>query len=183
MMSGIPEVLRDVWHSWTPRKQKAAEALAEGATYGAAATAAEISYRHLYRYRQDPEFIAVVDAFRSERLEDAKKRLTSATADAVQVLLDIVKDDSIDAKGRVAAAKAILDRTVPAGSDLTIRLAPPTAGTEAGEKIAEDEVWAVAMGVVGRRRGAAKVEPGDGADEPHLDPRPETPAAAGEDDA
>jgi hypothetical protein len=81
---------------WTPKRERAAVALAEGKTKSATAEEAGIDQKTLWRWLQDPEFDAEVDrlslmvgiASRAERLRICKRLVAQRVRDDVEIHSD-----------------------------------------------------------------------------------------------
>jgi hypothetical protein len=76
--------------------------LAAGATIKDAAAAAGVSERTGHRRLEDPEFCAKVDALRMAMLQGAVGQLAGGTAEAAQVLRELLKDKDPNTRGRFA---------------------------------------------------------------------------------
>lgn len=93
-----------------PRKREAAAlAMISSGTIAEAANAAGISQATLYRWRQEPEFQAIVNRVKSEALSNASNRLAALSTDAVSTLKDIADDKLTPPAQRVSAARTILE--------------------------------------------------------------------------
>jgi hypothetical protein len=88
------------------RKTAAVVTLARGGTVPAAAAAAAVSERTLYRWRADPGFAAEVSATRRQLLDEIVGGLADAGVDAVATLRSALEADSEAV--RVRAASLIL---------------------------------------------------------------------------
>jgi len=78
----------------------------------AAAEHAGISTNTLLRYLQDEDFQALYRQAKKEALRQAVSQLQSAAGEAVQVLRDVARDDTVSPSARVAAARTILDGAI-----------------------------------------------------------------------
>lgn len=94
----------------TPKQRAAIAALLAGETYGAAATAAQISPKTLFRWRADPVFVAELRAGQAELIRAATAALASAAHPAVNVLRAILEDPDARPGERIRAAAVILEQ-------------------------------------------------------------------------
>jgi hypothetical protein len=85
-----------------------AASIASGLSRQAAAAAAGVSERHLYRRLRDAAFRARVDAARAELLEQAVGRLSGLGARAAETLSSLMSE-KVPAAVRLGAAKATLE--------------------------------------------------------------------------
>jgi transposase-like protein len=93
-----------------PRKREAAAlALISSQTITEAAQAAGISESTLYRWRQEPEFQAIISRVKAEALDNASNRLAALSTDAVSTLQEIAGNKSMPPTQRVSAARAMLE--------------------------------------------------------------------------
>lgn len=92
----------------TGKQRMAVEALARGASIKAAATAAGVHDRTIYKWRQKPEFIAALRAVDAENLKELARQLTAASLDAIGVLASVMNNKATDPSTRVRAASEIL---------------------------------------------------------------------------
>lgn len=89
----------DQGFQWTPPREAAAFALAEGKTREEAAAAAEVTERTIYTWLQHPDFSAEVDrltmmtgiAVRAERLRQAKRIVAQLEGKTTKDLLEWLK--------------------------------------------------------------------------------------------
>jgi hypothetical protein len=96
---------------FTAKQQKVAIRLASGWTMRAAATEAGITYRTVHRWRQEPEFLALIERHRGVLIDRTLNKLAGAASKAVKTLqscLDSSESDSI----RVRSALGILDQLI-----------------------------------------------------------------------
>ena len=96
-----------------PRKQtKAITALLNHRTIGEAAEAVGVGQSTLFRWMQDSNFQRAYRDAKHRIVNHSITRLQQATGEAVETLVEIMKDDTKPASSRVACAKAILDLSV-----------------------------------------------------------------------
>lgn len=91
-----------------PSQRRAVDALARGASIKAAAAAAGVAERTVYKWRQTPEFVAALQAVDAANLKEMSRQLTAASLDAISVLADVVRNEKISASVRIRAAAEIL---------------------------------------------------------------------------
>jgi hypothetical protein len=87
--------------------ERAAVALAGGATVPAAAEAAGVAVKTLRRWRKDDRFAARVEAIRADVLSQATNRLTSSMTRAADKLDKLI--DAADEKIALQASKSTLE--------------------------------------------------------------------------
>jgi hypothetical protein len=97
-------------------------ALAAGATREDAAAIANVSASTVYRRLGDPEFVAALDARRSDVVETTTARLVAQTTAAVDTLAELL--DAEAPSMRLGAARALLEhaRRWIDGEDLARRI-------------------------------------------------------------
>lgn len=95
------------------RRQHAVSLLAAGVSQVDVAEELGVNQRTVRRWVAEPEFSAAVDAMSEAISSAALARIKALTGSAIEALGDIVHHAG-DPKDRIAAAKAILDRVVPA---------------------------------------------------------------------
>jgi len=89
--------------------RRAITALAGGATMPDAARRAGVGERTLYRWRAErPEFIAALRAADADQLQAAGRKLTSATDQALDVLIGVLNDPKAHVYARLRAADLVL---------------------------------------------------------------------------
>ncbi len=106
-MAGKADVL-------TPQQQKACVALLTETTIAAAAKAAGVGERTLYRWLDDATFAEAYRAARRKAVTQAVARLQQLSSGAVAVLAQVAADKHAPAHSRVAAASKILDLAIKA---------------------------------------------------------------------
>jgi hypothetical protein len=89
-------------------------ALLTARTIREAAARAEVSESTMYRRLKDPEFVAVYREARREVVQHATVRLQQALTDAIDALVEVVKDKAGNQNARVAAARVLLDQALRA---------------------------------------------------------------------
>jgi len=94
------------------RQEAAIAALLLHPTLKAAAKAAGIGEKTLWRWLQDEGFRAAYQAARQEAVSQAIARLQHVAGDAVDTLRDVAADSEAPPAARVSAAKAILDLVI-----------------------------------------------------------------------
>ncbi len=98
-----------------PRKgQQAIAALIEAPTIKEAASITGVGEATLFRWMQDSNFQSAYRDAKHRIVNHSITRLQQATGEAVETLVEIMKDDTKPASSRVACAKAILDLSVKA---------------------------------------------------------------------
>lgn len=99
-------------------------ALAQGKTRSAAAQAANVSERTVYRRLADTEFVAKVASARTEQVDLTTRRLEAAGFAAAETLVDLL-DPRESPSVRLAAARSVLDhgRAYRATQEVETRLA------------------------------------------------------------
>jgi hypothetical protein len=96
------------------QQQKAIAGLLNQPTISAAAQAAGVGERTLYRWLDDPTFAAAYRAARRQAVAQAIARLQQLSSGAVAVLAQVASDKSAPASSRVAAATKILELSIRA---------------------------------------------------------------------
>ena len=106
------------------KQEHALLALLTEATVEAAATKAGVNARTLFRWLNDPPFVAAYREARRQAVQRAIGRLQQAASDAVTTLRDVMTDAKAPAPARVNAAKSVLDLAIKAVEieDLTARI-------------------------------------------------------------
>lgn len=89
-------------------------ALMASRTIREAAARAEVSESTMYRRLKDAEFAAAYRDARREVMGHAVARLQQAASDAVDALVDVVRDTAGNQNARVAAARVLLDQALRA---------------------------------------------------------------------
>jgi DNA-binding MurR/RpiR family transcriptional regulator len=114
-----------------PRKgQQAIAALIEAPTIREAASIAGVGEATLFRWLQDTSFQNAYRDAKHRIVNHSITRLQQATGEAVETLVEIMKDEAKPASSRVACAKAILDMSVK-----TVELEDLVARIEALEEL------------------------------------------------
>jgi len=113
-------------------------ALACGATVEAAAQAAGLSKRTVYRRLKDPAFRQRLQDLRAEMVQRTAGTLTAAGGEAVKTLLALLKE-AIPPTVRLGAARAVLEigMKVRETAELEQRLAAVEAAAEARRQAGE----------------------------------------------
>ena len=109
----------------TRKQESAVSALIAHPTMKEAAQAAGVGETTLWRWLQLPEFERAYRQVRRETVKHAIVKLQSAAGQAVDVLTEIMNDQSTAVFARLAAAKAVLEISVKAVEleDLASRIA------------------------------------------------------------
>lgn len=92
----------------SPKQRAAIKALAGGANHDAAAAAADVSPRTLYRWRRDPVFMAGLREADSDALGEVARVLNTASRTAVDMLVSVINDPKSSPGLKVRAAGEIL---------------------------------------------------------------------------
>lgn len=92
------------------RRRTAAELLGSGHAVGVVSEQLGIDHATVWRWRQDPEFCALVEAARSRLVDSLRERLRAGAGQAIEALLAVASDEGAPPASRVSAATAILDR-------------------------------------------------------------------------
>lgn len=105
--------------------EQAISALLTYPTVSAAAQSISVCPKTLCRWMRDPEFSEQFREARREVVRVTTAQLQMASADAVAVLVELMKDKSTPAGSRVAAARTILEMATRATEleDLEVRVA------------------------------------------------------------
>jgi hypothetical protein len=106
------------------KQEHALSALLTEATVEGAVVKAAMNVRTLFRWLNDPSFVAAYREARRQAVQRATGRLQQAASDAVTTLQDVMKDTAAPAPARVTAAKSVLELAVKAIEleDLTARI-------------------------------------------------------------
>jgi len=105
------------WHSMTekvaalkPKQEAAILELLSNRTVEDAARAVKISPRTLYRWLEQPEFVAAYRKARLAAFGQATARLQQACGAAASILMKVMVDPATPASTKVRAAEAVLER-------------------------------------------------------------------------
>ncbi len=98
-----------------PQQGRAIELLIEGRTIPETATELGVTRATVWRWTQEPDFVARLAAARAGRLTGALDRLEGAVSDALEAMVSILRDESQPAAVRLKAAESILSRAGLAG--------------------------------------------------------------------
>jgi hypothetical protein len=96
----------------TARQKRALSALTEGATIEAAGTQAGVSRQTIHTWLAQDDFRTELSRAGGAALAAASMALLSATGDAVQVFVDALDPHAVVTRGRVLAAKTLLDMAI-----------------------------------------------------------------------
>ena len=112
-------------HDLTPKQEKAIHALLTHPTMEEAAESAGVNRVTLFRWLQQEDFQSAYTKARRESVKHAIARLQNRTGEAVEVLAEVMKDQTNAPAARVAAAKAVFEFSLKAVEieDLAKRLA------------------------------------------------------------
>ncbi len=94
------------------RRERALSALIESRTIAEAADRAGLSASTLYRYTSEPEFCGRLRAVSRTALAEASRRLSAESAEAVNVIAQIMGDEDAPIQTRLNAASQILQHAV-----------------------------------------------------------------------
>lgn len=81
-------------------------------TLGDAAKQAGIAYNTAYKYLEDPEFQKAYRIFRSSNLRQLSSKLEAHSLNAINVLVEIMNDESVFPSTRVNAANKIIQLNI-----------------------------------------------------------------------
>ena len=109
----------------TGRQERTIVKLLSESSVEAAAQAAGVSARTLWRWFKDPIFSAAYRRARKDAVSQAIARLQQVAGDAVEALQAVTSNQEAPAPARVSAAKAIIELAVKAVEveDLEARIA------------------------------------------------------------
>src|SRR5919199_5893638 len=96
------------------QQQKAIAGLLNQPTISAAAQAAGVGERTLYRWLDDPTFATAYRAARRKAVSQAIARLQQVSSGAVAVLAQVASDKQAPSSSRVAAASKLLELAIKA---------------------------------------------------------------------
>jgi hypothetical protein len=96
------------------KQEQALIALLTEPTVEAAAAKAGMNARTLFRWLNDPPFVAAYREARRQAVQHATGRLQQAASDAVTTLQGVMTDTTAPAPARVTAAKSVLELAVKA---------------------------------------------------------------------
>lgn len=96
-------------HGLTPKQEKFMVAMVTSKTITEAAERAGITRGTAHRYLKDITFKKVCRRYRSELMQQTTSLLQSASIEAVEVLRNIMLDDSISPYARQQSAQTILN--------------------------------------------------------------------------
>jgi hypothetical protein len=97
-----------------PKQEKALASLLALGEVKAAAKASGVGETTLWRWLKDETFAAAYRDGRRRLVEACASRLTTDSAKASKMLLDIAEDTSAPASARVSAARAIIENSIKA---------------------------------------------------------------------
>ena len=98
----------------TPKQEKAIQALLAHPTMDEAAQAAGVGRTTIFRWLQQKEFQTAYRNARRESVKHAIARLQNRTSEAVEVLAEVMNDQTNNPSARVGAAKAIIEYSIKA---------------------------------------------------------------------
>jgi DNA-binding MurR/RpiR family transcriptional regulator len=94
------------------KKQLAISALIQNSSVKEAASAINVSESTIYRWLQDPSFLASFREAKKRIVEHAISRMQATCEKAVQVLDEVMGDPMTPASSRVTSAKIVLDMSL-----------------------------------------------------------------------
>lgn len=98
--------------SLSTNQRRAIPILLTSTTYQEASKKLGITDRTLYRWLQDPEFLAVLDKAESEILATVSRGMVGGTNLAIDTLLEIIKSPSASRREKISACRVYLS-TLP----------------------------------------------------------------------
>lgn len=108
----------------SPKQLHVIVALLEGSTTTAAARAAGVDRKTVYRWAKEPAFVAAYNQLRHELSSAVRNSLRAMAGDALEALRSIVNDVEVPAASRLQAINRILDAaTEPVTGPKTIEAA------------------------------------------------------------
>jgi hypothetical protein len=93
-----------------PEKERAIELLIAGVSPPEIARQLNLGRTTVWRWQQDPEFVAELEAVRGDRRKMVQAALIDCALEAVDVLMELMRDRDIPAAVRVRAAESLLSR-------------------------------------------------------------------------
>jgi hypothetical protein len=87
--------------------------LAAGSSKVAAADAAHVARKTVYRWMDEPGFLDAVEETRAIMVEGLQGRLRGAAVAGLEALVEVARDRSAPHAARVSAGKALLDKMAP----------------------------------------------------------------------
>ena len=97
-------------NSAIPERERALDLLLSGWSPPAIAKEVGVGRTTLWRWTQDPEFVAELQRRRRDRRELVQTVLVDSSLEAVAVLHEVMTDKTVGAAVRVKAAEALLSR-------------------------------------------------------------------------
>ena len=91
-----------------PKQRVAIQPIAAGSSFQDTATLAGITIRTLHRWRNDPAFVAGMQAADADNLAGLARKMAGASDQALDLMVEIVVDKSAPLSVRLRAASAIL---------------------------------------------------------------------------
>ena len=95
-----------------PKQNKAIKALLEYRTVGAAAAAAGVAERTIYRWFEVPVFRAALARAEGDAIDQATRNLLALSNSAIGVFKDILNDKDISPGIRLRAADRVMDHLI-----------------------------------------------------------------------
>lgn len=101
--------------------EKIISALLTNGTVRAAAQAAGVSESTIYNRLKTPEFFTQLQARRAEYLRETLNAVQAKTQSAINVISEIMEDESLNAQWRLAAAESILRKSAELSKEVAIK--------------------------------------------------------------
>ena len=95
-----------------PKQNQAIKALLEYRTVGAAAEAAGVAERTIYRWFEVPVFRAALARAEGDAIDQATRNLLKLSQAAINVFYEVMKDEDISPGVRLRAADRVMDHLV-----------------------------------------------------------------------
>jgi len=95
----------------TGRQRRAVVALLSAPTIAAAAKAARVSERTIYRFLSMPAFVRALARARAEAYSQALGNLAAIAVHAASTLADAMRDPEVPWPSRIASARTVLEAT------------------------------------------------------------------------
>jgi hypothetical protein len=127
----------------TPRQERVLRGLLSEPSVDAAARAACVPTRTVYRWLRQPLFQGAYQVARRDALRLATGRLQTATGDAVTTLMIVMRDSAAPHAARVNAARVVLDVALKATEleDIERRLADLEQAAARQAAQGEEKKW------------------------------------------
>jgi AcrR family transcriptional regulator len=140
----------------SPQQNQAATLLATGLRKGAVARAVGVDPTTIWRWEKDSAFRRACGQQLHDALDATRSLVVDGRLRALRLLVDVLDDESIEHRDRIAAAKALLNACPPPEP-----ATPPVEDTAEREPVfAPDEARVVAHNILELRRRARRRELG-----------------------